>query len=355
MMISSFATTRDEARVSAIKKQIISAFTTTAILDYEHHIDRNIETLMRHLQNAAPDVNIAQWTIFFAFDTICRIAFSDDQGFMDKQTDLGNTLEGARQRFQHWHEWQSLPKLEKLLYKNRFASRAQGTSLLAKLAAERLQTRVQMGGLGAHSDLLDRYLQAGIRDPETFNQTTLIGLIISTIHAGAETTASSLNICLYHLLRNPSALAALRKELDAANLDTPPSWASVNRLRYLEAVFKESQRMTPLLVDPIERDVPAEGMEISGVYIPGGTTVAVNVHALNRDPTIWGDDVDTYRPERWLEADESQLAKMERANLYFSAGRRMCVGQHVAWIEMKKFLPELLNKFDVSFDIPTLL
>ena len=347
-LISSWATTRDEARISAMKKQVISAFTTTAILDYEEHIDHNIKFLIAKLQDSGPEVNIAKWSIFFAFDTICRIAFSDDQGFMAKQSDLGNTLEGARQRFRHWHLWGPLARLERLLFKNRFATRTSGTSLLGKLASERLQTRLEKGGLGTHSDLLDRYLQAAERDPATFTTSTLIGILISTIHAGAETTASTVNVCLYELLRNPRALSKLRAELDAANLSSPPSWSEVSRLRYLEACFKESMRLNPLLLNPIERDVPESGAEIAGTYIPGGSVVSVNVHALNRDPTIYGKDVDSFRPERWLDADEAQRMKMQRADMTFSAGRRSCIGQHVAWIEMKKFLPELLNKFDVS-------
>ncbi|KIW83515.1 hypothetical protein Z517_02760 [Fonsecaea pedrosoi CBS 271.37] len=350
-LISSFITERDEARISTIKRQIIGAFSTTAILDYESHIDSNINNLMYRLINGHSELNIARLVIFFAFDTICNIAFSDDQGFLEKQSDLGNTLEAARLRFGHWHDWQALPKLERLIYKNRLATRGtSGTSVLAKLATERLQTRLDKGGLGTHSDLLDRYLQASERDPATFDRSTIIGLLISTIHAGAETTAASLNVALYYLLANPRTLAKLKAELEDAKLASPPSWQSVSKLRYLEACFKEASRLQPLVLDPMEREVPIDGagMQISGVYIPPGTVVAINTHALNRDPSIWGDRVDEFRPERWIEADEGQLSRMERANLYFSGGRRTCVGQHIAWVEMKKFLPELLNRFDIE-------
>src|SRR6202000_1913562 len=113
-LVSTIATERDEARISAIKKQIIGAFSTRAILDYEPHIDSNIKYLIGRLSN--PEVhreqlNLAPWLIFFAFDTICRIAFSDDQGLMEKQADLGNSLEGGRQRFAYWHAWHFLPLL----------------------------------------------------------------------------------------------------------------------------------------------------------------------------------------------------------------------------------------------------
>lgn len=351
-VIASWASIRDEARVSALKRQIISAFTTTAILDYESHVDHNINFLIKSLADSGPEVNIAQWTIFYSFDTICNIAFSDDQGFMQKQSDLDDTLDGVRQRFQHWHNWQSLPKVEKLLFKNRLASRVTKTPILAKLASERLKTRFEKGGLGTHSDLLDRYLQASAREPALFDSSTITGLVLSTIHAGAETTASTINCLLYQLLRHQRVFAKLKTEIDTANLSSPPSWTSANKLRYMEACFKESFRMTPFFIDPMERDVPPEGVEISGVYIPGGTAVTLNTHAMNRDPNIWGEDVDIYRPERWLEADEVALAKMERATLYFGGGRRICIGQHIAWIEMKKLLPELINRFNVS--LPTI-
>ncbi len=291
--------------------------------------------------------------IYYAFDTVCRIAFSDDQGLMEKQADMGSTLEGARQRFAYWHAWQSLPWLERLLYKNRWAvarsakAGAKG-SVLGQLALSRLQDRLEKGGV--HSDLLDRFLQGAERDPNTFTTSTIQGLVMSMIHAGAETTSATLNMTLYRLMANPHTMRKLRKELDAANLSSPPQWTEVQHLHYLEACVKEAGRMNPLLLDPMEREIPANGpgIEIAGVYIPPGNVVAVNTHALNRDPSVWGANTEEYRPDRWLECDDAQLTRMERANLFFSGGRRVCVGQHIAWIEIKKVLPELLLKFDVS-------
>ena len=380
------ASERDEARISAIKKQIIGAFTTKAMLDYEHHVDHNIDYLMKRLATSEErEVNIAEWHVFFAFDTICNIAFSDNQGLMEKQADMGNTLAGARQRFSHWHAWQSLPWLEKLLHKNRWAvKRSIGnstSSILGQLAMDRLEARLQKGGAGTDNDLLDRFLQAWERDPATFNKGTVAGLILSMvclqdlfcspssrarrvspqsptqhgtnirlqIHAGADTTSATINVTLYHLLHSPHCLATLKAELDAANLSSPPTWTEVSKLRYLEACFKEASRLHPLLIDPIEREVPTPGLTIAGTFVPGGNVVAINTHALNHDPDVWGEAVDEYRPGRWIDCDEDQLQKMERANLLFSGGSRLCIGQHVAWIEMKKFLPELLMRFDVSF------
>jgi hypothetical protein len=188
-LVPTVATERNEARISTIKKQIISAFSTRAILDYEPHVDSNIKYLMGRLGNAEvhrDQLNIAPWLIFFAFDTVCRIAFSDDQGLMEKQADLGNSLEGGRQRFAYWHTWQSLPWLERLLYKNSWAlwrstrSKNKG-STLGQLAAGRMQDRLEKGGLGTYSDLLDRFLQGAERQPDIFTPRAVQGLVMSMV------------------------------------------------------------------------------------------------------------------------------------------------------------------------------
>jgi len=352
-LIHSFITERSEARISVIKKQIIGAFSTKAMLAYEHHIDHNIAYLMDRFaaceQNK--DINIASWNTFFAMDTICNIAFSDSQGLMERQADIGRTLEGGRQRLEHWHYWQSLPWLERLIFKNPWALRSnQKSSVLVQLATERLKDRLEKGGRESFSDLLDRYMQAREKDPTTFTLSLITGLTMSIIAAGGETTSSTIGVTLYYLLKNPRMLAKLKDEINMANLSYPPSWNEVSRLPYLDACIKEAGRLQPLLLDPLEREVPVEsgGMEICGVFIPGGTIVAVNTHALNFHPDVWGENPHEFRPERWIDCDEQQLQKMTRSDLFFSGGRRICIGQHVALVEMKKYLPALLSKFDVS-------
>ena len=153
---------------------------------------------------------------------------------------------------------------------------------------------------------------------------------------------------MYHLLHTPHALSILRKELTSTtDLASPPSYQSVAKLPYLEAAIKEAQRMNIFTIDPLEREVHREGAMIAGVFIPGGTSVAVNIHAINRNTALWGEDADTYRPERWVEAEPALRSKMERSMLAFGAGKRMCIGQHIAWMEMKKALAQLVLRFDV--------
>lgn len=84
----------------------------------------------------------------------------------------------------------------------------------------------------------------------------------------------------------------------------------------------------------LERVVPADGMEILGHFIPGDTIVGCNAWVLHRRPEIFGKDVDAFRPERWLEANASQLSQMKATMFQFGAGARTCIGKNISLLEM---------------------
>lgn len=69
----------------------------------------------------------------------------------------------------------------------------------------------------------------------------------------------------------------------------------------------------------------------SGDYLPGGTIVGMNPYVTNRNKSIYGEDADMFRPERWLRAKgesdadyEQRLTKMNNHDLSFGAGSRVC-------------------------------
>ena len=73
--------------------------------------------------------------------------------------------------------------------------------------------------------------------------------------------------------------------------------------------------------------------------------------AIHRSTTIFGPDADVYRPERWLDAPEAQLQRMERNNeLVFGYGRFKCLGQVVASMELNKVFVEVRRPFQVQKD-----
>lgn len=201
------------------------------------------------------------------------------------------------------------------------------------------------------TDLLDKYLDAADKHQDTVPPGLVQRMVASTISAGFDTTAFTMTTLLYYLLENPSSMTRLQKEIDEAvsngELSSPPTFKEADKLEYLSASIKEAVRCFPFLSLPLERIVPDEGATIAGQWFPGGTVVSCHPYIVHRDGNVFGPDTDQFRPERWLVQDSETRIKMERASLGFGNGKRICLGRHLAELEMKKVIPTLLMRFQV--------
>lgn len=180
-------------------------------------------------------------------------------------------------------------------------------------------------------------------------------MAVSMAFAGSETTAISLAAVFYFLLRNPHCMETLLRELDDAvdsgKLEPRPdgltSWAEAQLLPYLDACIKEAFRMHPAAGLPLERVTPPEGVNICGEQIPGGTIVGCSAWVIHRRPEIFGEYPDTYRPERWLEAEPEKRREMDGTMFQFGAGARTCIGKNISLLEVYKLVPSFLRRFEV--------
>ena len=109
----------------------------------------------------------------------------------------------------------------------------------------------------------------------------------------------------------------------------------------------------------MERVVPTSGVEISGQQIRGGTIVGCSAWVVHRRPEIFGDDVDDFRPERWLpdlskdaEVEMARIKEMGRCMLHFGMGNRTCIGKNISLLEIYKLVPSFLRRFEVCLDDP---
>ena len=166
------------------------------------------------------------------------------------------------------------------------------------------------------------------------------------LKAGQQTTASTLTYTTWRLSRHPEWQGRLQSELRA--LDSDESGAvSLNDLEncpVLDAVVRETLRVHPAASGRQERVVPAGGRTYSGVYIPAGTTVIGPTLVLHHNAAAFPDP-HAWRPERWLHADEAQLKAMEFSFAPFGHGARICIGQHLAMMEIRLLACSIYRKF----------
>jgi len=152
----------------------------------------------------------------------------------------------------------------------------------------------------------------------------------------------------YHLLHNPEMRERLFGEILTVwpDLSQPPRFETLERLPYLTAVVKETLRLAPAMPVGLARVVPPEGATISGVRIPGGTTVSQSslfVH-LSEDIFVCAEE---FMPVRWLGPD---AVKLDQFLVAFSGGARSCQGINLAYCELYLGFANLFRRFDLRID-----
>jgi len=171
--------------------------------------------------------------------------------------------------------------------------------------------------------------------------------VLVMIQAGADTTGTALGNTLNFLLTHPSCLAKARAEIEKADsaglLSAPIQFKQTQKyLPYMIACIKEGGlRLRPPVTNLLTRVVGPGGAKVGSVYVPEGFEITTNAYVVQRDPELFGPDPETFRPERWIEADEKRLAEMESGMFVFGTGSRMCIGKNIALFELYKLLPEV--------------
>jgi cytochrome P450 len=232
---------------------------------------------------------------------------------------------------------------------------------LRRIAETKVGTEQSAGKMSKLSDakprrdFLSRFQEAHVKDPEFISDERVLALTVANMIAGSDTTAISLRATFYNLVRNPDKLAKLHTELDEVwarrgtqQGEQPLTWDEVRDLPYLSAVVNESLRTHPAAGLPLERIVPANGLQVGETVIPGGTNIGCNAWVLHLDESVWGPHPDQWVPERWIEASNSQKAEMKNSLFSFGAGARTCIGKNISYLEMYKLVPAVLREFDVS-------
>lgn len=56
--------------------------------------------------------------------------------------------------------------------------------------------------------------------------------------------------------------------------------------------------------------------DINELHLKKDTNVVVGIATANRDPAVWGDDADTWKPERWINHSVDDLVKEQLPGVY---------------------------------------
>jgi len=174
-------------------------------------------------------------------------------------------------------------------------------------------------------DVISVLVQAEL-DGERLDDVQICSFLRLLLPAGAETTYRSSSNLLYGLLTNPDQLDALR-----------------NDRGLMQQAIEEGLRWEPPLLGIMRtatRDCTIEGMDVTA-----GSVVAVNIGSANHDERYWDD------PESF------DIMRPQRQHLAFAWGPHMCLGLHLARMETRVLITQLLDRlpnlrFDPDAEVP---
>ena len=147
--------------------------------------------------------------------------------------------------------------------------------------------------------------------------------------AGHETTANAMSWFWYLMARHTEARDRMLAEIDDALGGRRISAEDLGRLPWTTACLQEAQRYFSA-VWVIARRAIEDDVVGGHHHIRRGTTVIIPIHHIHHDPRWWPDP-ETFDPSRFLVVDR---ARPRSAYLPFGGGRRICIGQSFALMEM---------------------
>ncbi|BFG38730.1 hypothetical protein CerSpe_250040 [Prunus speciosa] len=222
--------------------------------------------------------------------------------------------------------------------------------IASKFVGERMEEK-QVGGVRAR-DFLDVLLEFegnGIDEPAKISHHDVNIFILEIFLAGSETTSSTIEWALTELLCNPETLTKAKAELtQVLGPNRKVEETDIEKLPYLQGIIKETLRLHP----PIPFLIPRKAMEdtkFMNYSIPKNTQVFVNAYAIGRDPDVWVDEPNSFKPERFI-GSKTDYKGQHYEFIPFGAGRRVCAGLPLAHRMLHLTLGLLLHQFDWSLD-----
>ncbi|KAI9701772.1 MAG: hypothetical protein M1836_001115 [Candelina mexicana] len=293
--------------------------------------------------------DIAKRIQFLAVDIITHLCLGKPLGFMETDSDVSNFLRIIETQLPFVQHFSVLLELNTIVlrvvdipwFKKMIApssSDKTGIGMIMGIARKVIDERFGPQAK-VKKDMLGSFIKHGLTPAEAEMEVSI------SLVAGSDTTATSMRATLLAIISNPRVYARLVREIDEAiargDVSSPILEEEARRLPYLQACIKEGLRRFPPITQLRERMAPPEGDTYNGQHIPGGTFIGLNAWGLQLNP-VYGEDVEVFRPERWLTEDRIRLKEMERVQeLIFGYGTTRCLGIPIAMMNLNKIFVEV--------------
>ncbi|XP_044844360.1 cytochrome P450 2G1-like [Mauremys mutica] len=211
---------------------------------------------------------------------------------------------------------------------------------------ERIKLQQATLDLNAPQNFIDCFLvkmEQEKQNPATeFSMENLVMATFNLFFAGTETVSTTLRYGFLILLKYPQVQEKIHQEIDAViGRDRVPTVEDRGRMPYTDATLHEIQRFSDILPMSLPHTVIRD-TRFRGYLIPQGTYVYPLLSTVHFDPEEHKDP-EAFAPERFL--NENGSFRRQNAFLPFSAGKRVCLGEGLARMELFLFFTSILQRF----------
>nr|AAF80599.1 cytochrome P-450 cyp509A1 [Cunninghamella elegans] len=218
---------------------------------------------------------------------------------------------------------------------------------------EAIQNNVDHGVEEAEKDLLTLMIESEHRGEGALSNEELLSDLIIFFIAGHDTTAFALSAAIYYLAKHPDIQEKARQEAISVlcpngevDEDIFPTTEDTKHFVYINQIMKETLRINGSVLFLLSPRLVTQDVNLSGVFIPKGSQINVNIHEVHHNPNVWHDP-ETFDPDRWASNGEAeQLAGKGMAWVPFSNGNRQCIGMNFSLLEQRVILGSLLRKYE---------
>ncbi|XP_031607452.2 cytochrome P450 2K4-like isoform X1 [Oreochromis aureus] len=174
-----------------------------------------------------------------------------------------------------------------------------------------------------------------------FHDDNLLITVMNLFAAGTETTSTTLRWGLLLMAKYPKIQDEVQEELRRVIGDRQVQVADRKNLPFTDAVIHETQRLSSILPTALPHKTTRD-ITFQGHFIEKGTTVFPLLISVLHDPNEW-ERPHSFYPAHFLDK-EKKFVKRD-AFIPFSAGRRICLGESLARMELFLFFTTLLQHF----------
>ncbi|KAH7122444.1 cytochrome P450 [Dendryphion nanum] len=353
--VSGVGTVRDPAKHAKMRKYLSYGFSAKALAEQEVLVVENVELLIRQMRERGVRdgevMDSEHWLRMATLDIMGDLAFG-------KSFDaLKNGGQHPSVRFMHEaiRQMKVIDTMRRFPYAGKLFALFFARTLYKLLQGNRmheqfsLQTvRDRLANPDPRPDILTHLQHSYDPDLPFASDIQLAAYAAEFLHAGADTSSTTINTVLNFVLRSPSLYMRLTTEIRTAFL----TYASINnqqasKLPLLRSVILEAMRIYPPTPLGLPRLVPEGGDSVDGFWIVGGVTVSTNAVAASLSPKNFPDPY-TFKPERWDKEGKEKGMDILNASNPFSLGARGCLGQNLAWMEMNLIICMIFWSFDLE-------